>query len=115
MGLLVRIGARAPRLAAAGRLASVAWLACAGRADAAVPEAKLTSVPEVSLAWSGPGECPSGDDVVARAQRLLSKSDSPQTPLMARGNVVSEPDGWRLELDTWPGDQPYRRILRASS
>lgn len=72
-------------------------------------------LPEVSLAWSGPEQCPSGDDVVARAERLLSKSDSPPAPLVARANVVSESGGLRLELDTWTGDRQYRRTIRAGS
>src|SRR5262245_38436906 len=114
MGLLVRIRARALGLDRTAQLA-VACLAWTRLAGAAGPDARLTSGTEVSLTWSGPVECPSGEEVVARAERLLSKSDSPPTPLVARGNVVSEPDGWRLELDTWPGDQPYRRTLRASS
>src|SRR5262249_7336827 len=85
-----------------------AWIACAAPTFA-------DPRPTVDLTWSGPEECPSGDEVLSSAGRLLSKFDSTEPPLVAHGNVVTEPGGLRLELDTWPGDRLYRRTIHAPS
>jgi hypothetical protein len=91
------------------------FCACAALLSSAAPLAAAPRRDQVNLTWSGPKDCPSTNEVIARAERLLSKFESPEPPLVARGNVVAETDGLRLELDTWQGDGRYRRTIRAPS
>jgi hypothetical protein len=69
----------------------------------------------VLLTWSGPGDCPSGERVVARVEQLLSRAKRVGMPLVAEATIAAEGDGYRLDLSTEHGEKRLRRTVHAEA
>jgi hypothetical protein len=69
----------------------------------------------VLLTWSGPGDCPSGERVVARVEQLLSRAKRVGRPLVAEATIAAERDGYRLDLSTEHGEKRLRRTVHAEA
>jgi hypothetical protein len=69
----------------------------------------------VILTWSGPGDCPSGERVVARVQQLLSRAKRVGRPLVAEATIAAERTGYRLDLSTEHGEKRLRRTVHAEA
>jgi hypothetical protein len=67
----------------------------------------------VSLTWSAPGGCPSGERVVARVEQLLSRAKPVTERLVAEATISTEEDGLRLHLSASNGD--LRRTVQADA
>jgi hypothetical protein len=82
---------------------------------AATSSARASEHPAVLLSWSGPDECPNGERVLARLERLLSRTELGPERLVVDANVVPDAEGFRLELSTGYGKQRSQRSIRAAS
>jgi hypothetical protein len=83
-----------------------AALAEAGDADSGSP---------LTLVWSAPAGCPSGESVRAEAMRLAEVEPDGTQRLTARASIRRENRSWTLELETEFEGGAGERVLRANS
>jgi hypothetical protein len=87
-----------------------------GAAPASAQPARVLEAaePPLRMTWETDDPACSGDDVSARALRLVSPGVVPR-PLQARVEVRRDGDEWLVRLQTQSGELSGRRILRAES
>lgn len=83
-------------------------------ADAQQARVVAAAEPPLRMTWESDDPACSGDDVSARALRMVSPGVAPR-PLQARVEVRREGDQWLVRLQTESGELSGRRILRAES
>lgn len=70
---------------------------------------------EIELTWRAPEGCPSGEEIIARYEALLSTSPEGQGLMEADALITADEAGaWRLELVTRMGGYTDVRKLRAA-
>ena len=82
---------------------------------AASSHGQLPPPPGVELDWQAPPTCPSGSNVLQRAEQLLRHSAAPKEPVRARAIVVDAGEAYSVTLETQQGTQTWHRTLRAPS
>lgn len=87
-----------------------------GPTPAAAQPARVVAAaePPLRMTWESDDPTCSGDDVSARALRMVSPGVAPR-PLQARVEVRREGDEWLVRLQTQSGELSGRRILRAET
>jgi hypothetical protein len=104
-----------PRLRAAPLAAILASSAFGSTPVVAQPARVVAAAePPLRMIWESDDPTCSGDDVTARALRMVSPGVAPR-PLQARVEVRREGDEWLVRLQTESGELSGRRILRAES
>ncbi len=70
---------------------------------------------EIELTWRAPEGCPSGEEVIARYEELLTTAPTGEGLMVAEAVIEADEDGlFRLELVTRMGDYTDVRKLRAA-
>jgi hypothetical protein len=100
----------------AARFSAALWLPLAflGSSAQAQPRDTGPVEPALRMTWESDDPACGGDDVSARALRMVSPGVVPR-PLRARVEVRREGAEWLVRLQTESGEQSGRRILRADS
>jgi hypothetical protein len=83
-------------------------------ADAQQARVLAAAEPPLRMTWESDDPACSGDEVSARALRMVSPGVVPR-PLQARVEVRRDGDEWLVRLQTESGELSGRRILRAES
>jgi hypothetical protein len=103
------------RLRAAPLSVILAWSALSATpADAQQARTLATAEPPLRMTWESDDPACSGDDVSARALRMVSPGVVPR-PLQARVEVRRDGGEWLVRLQTESGALSGRRILRAET
>lgn len=82
-----------------------------------VRPARATELPDLSLGWQAPADCPDSEALLARVAELLGERGGKQShePLGVSVNVTSLPSGFRAELRTTQRGAERVRTLEAAT